>query len=195
MSKFIDLTGQRFGRLTVLRRAENIGIYTAWECLFDCGNKKIIRGNSIKSGMTRSCGCLYSEKKRNKKHGLSKTKLHGIWRSMKSRCYNNNTAVFKNYGGRGITVCQEWINDFYSFWQWALANGYKEGLSIERIDNDKGYSPDNCRWATPKEQTRNRRKTLIINGKSIGEWSDILGVNYNILFNRFKKGHLECFQK
>lgn len=194
MGKFIDLTGQKFGRLTVIKRAENIGRYSAWLCKCDCGKEKIINGNSLKSGLTRSCGCI--SRGRQGKHcvDLIRTKLYGVWRSMKSRCSNPKVPVFKNYGGRGISVCDEWVNDFEAFHSWAFSSGYTEKLTIERIDNNKGYSPDNCRWATPKEQTRNRRKTLIVNGKTLGEWVEILDVEYNTLLYRYNKGKLECFK-
>lgn len=157
--KAIDLTGQRFGRLTVLERAENKGAYVCWKCRCDCGIEKIIAGYCLKSGKTQSCGCLQIERtaEAHTTHGKYHTRLHGIWTDMKARCNNPNRKAYKDYGGRGITVCEEWHNSFETFYEWAMANGYSDDLTIDRIDNDKGYSPDNCRWATMADQNKNKR--------------------------------------
>lgn len=160
MGKLIDLTGQRFGRLTVIERAgsDNFGEAT-WICKCDCGVKKEIRGKDLRSGHTRSCGCLCIEASitRETKHGGKGTRLYNVWKTMKDRCHNQNSKNFEDYGGRGITVCDEWKHDFAAFRDWALANGYAEGLTIDRKDNDKGYSPENCRWATYSQQRKNQR--------------------------------------
>lgn len=161
MGKLIDLTGQRFGRLTVIERVGTSKNGNAlWDCKCDCGNTAVVRGASLKNGITRSCGCLIAEstKNRNTTHCLSKTRLYRIWANMKDRCLNSNTREYPYYGGRGITVCDEWKNDFQAFYNWAMANSYQDHLSIDRIDNDKGYTPDNCRWATHSEQMYNRRR-------------------------------------
>ena len=160
MARSIDLTGQRFGRLTVEKRAgtsQNGNVL--WACKCDCGNITVVKGYSLKNSITRSCGCLIAEstKDRNTTHGLRKTRLYRIWANMKDRCLNSNAPGYLYYGGRGITICDEWKNDFLQFYDWAMANGYADDLSIDRIDNDKGYNPDNCRWATHSEQMRNRR--------------------------------------
>lgn len=175
MGKMIDLTGQRFGRLTVIERAKNYvspnGRQAArWICLCDCGNKTTVVGGDLRTGRTRSCGCFEQESRyfsRNLVHGGFGTKLYNVWCGMKKRCYNSKNKFFKDYGGRGITVCDEWRDDFAKFRDWAMANGYREGLSIDRIDNDKGYSPDNCRWTTREEQGNNKRsnRTFLVNGE------------------------------
>lgn len=185
-----DLTGQRFGRLTVLFRADVISRKAYWKCKCDCGTMKNIRGDCLVSGRVVSCGCYHDEIKTT--HGDSKTRLYGIWHNMISRCRTPTNSLFSNYGGRGITVCSEWLN-YDSFRKWAMENGYdmfaKRGeCTIDRIDNNKGYSPDNCRWANGITQSRNKRNNRIIeyNGEShtLVEWAEIIGMNPNTLHAR-----------
>ena len=164
MYNFKDLTGKRFGRLTVVQRVENTPHGCArWLCKCDCGNVKVIRTSNL-NGNTKSCGCLYKDTRadlgRARKKYDTNSRLYHIWQGMKYRCLNKNGRRYKDYGGRGITICEEWKNDFQAFCNWAVCNGYRDDLSIDRIDNDKGYSPDNCRWATATEQNRNRRNTV-----------------------------------
>ena len=121
-----------------------------------------------------------------------KTRLYRIWEGMKQRCYNTNRPAYRIYGGRGITVCDEWKNSFQAFYKWSMSNGYRDDLSIDRIDNDKGYSPENCRWATRKEQQNNCSNTIKveINGtqKSLRQWAEETGIYFNTLYKRYRKG-------
>ena len=155
----IDLTANKYDRLTVIKRSGTIGKHPSWLCLCTCGNQKIIRGDHLRYGLIRSCGCLEEENRKdgaNYKHGGSDSRLYTIWSGMKKRCDNKNSHAYQNYGGRGIKVCTEW-NDFSIFQKWALSNGYSDDLSIDRVNNDGNYEPNNCRWASSKTQAENRR--------------------------------------
>lgn len=155
-----DITGQRFGKLVAIEYKGLKGEKTSWLCKCDCGNECIVITNSLKSNKTKSCGCIHKKQliERNKKHNMSNSKLYKVWRGMKTRCYNPNFIYYCNYGGRGITICDEWKNDFSKFYEWAINNGYEEGLTIDRINNDGNYEPINCRWITRAEQNKNQRK-------------------------------------
>lgn len=175
------------------KRKYRFGLY---KCYCGVEFKTVIR--NVKTGQTRSCGCYNRQliKKTNITHGLSRHRLYRVWSVMLDRCQNKNNKGYENYGGRGIKVCDRWKTDFVSFYNWAIDNGYKEGLSIDRINNDLGYSPDNCRWATKKVQSRNTRRIMITNK------SGHRGVCWNKRYNKWvarisvnkKRIHLGYFE-
>lgn len=160
MGRLIDLTGMNFSRLTVLRRSENNTNQgkPKWVCECECGNITEVGGYELKSGNTKSCGCLDRESARERMfvHGMKHSKLYYIWSNMKDRCYREGNRRYSRYGQRGIKVCDEWLNDFTSFHDWSMMKGYKDGLSIERIDNDGNYEPENCKWIPMGEQAKNK---------------------------------------
>ena len=198
MSKRIDLTGQRFGWLVVIESAENTSAGQArWRCRCDCGRETIVRGDKLRRGYTVSCGHYNGKnpttcRTRPQKHRNTHTRLYNIWAAMKQRCYNPHTQHYARYGGRGITVCDEWLQDFQKFWDWAMTNGYQDKLSIDRIDNDKGYSPDNCRWASQKEQanniSRNRRITFAGQTLNLSQWCEALNIDHKLVDSRLRRG-------
>lgn len=161
MSSLSDLKGKRFGRLEVISYvgADSRG-RSKWLCKCDCGKEITARVDSLKRGDTKSCGCYHAEEvaKYSRTHGLSRNRLYSVWSNMKNRCMCPTSRRFKDYGGRGISVCQEWTNSFLSFYEWAMESGYRQGLTIDRIDVDGNYEPSNCRWITNEEQQRNKRK-------------------------------------
>ncbi len=185
--------GDKYGRLVIIRelRAHSNSRYFLCGC--KCGNQKVIALSSLRRGATKSCGCLYTESRPSsaRTHGLSDTTLYKTWRNVKYRCSNSSLPDYKYYGGRGIFLCREWL-DFQSFYNWALSHGYKENLTIERIHNGLGYSPENCRWATRKEQARNKRTNhrISYNGitKILAEWAKVLKIKPGTLRARIAKG-------
>lgn len=193
----VDLTGKTFGRWTVIRRAENKGKHVRYLCVCQCGNVRTVLAQNLQNGKSQSCGCFFHDVASErisaalKQHGGKGTRLYSVWKAMRQRCMNPKNSEFPNYGGRGITVCSEW-DDFANFREWANTHGYSDSLFIDRIEGSRGYSPDNCRWATMKEQVRNRRNTFRaeLNGevRPVAEWAEILGLPYTTCAMRARRG-------
>lgn len=200
MGKFIDLTGQRFGRLTVLGRSYTRKGQLFWQCRCDCGNMCVVQGSLLRGGRTSSCGCLHDEmadvriKTVNKLHpSLIRDKnLYRTWNNMRQRCSNPNHPEYRNYGGRGVHVCPEWDKSYSNFEQWAMESGYQCGLSIDRVDNDGDYTPSNCRWTTALIQSNNQRKTIMLTyqgkTKALRFWADEFKIPRNVLKCRIRAG-------
>lgn len=192
----IDLVGKRFGRLIVIEECLNRKDgQILWKCKCDCGNYKSVRGNALKIGATTSCGCLQREltSKRFRKYETGSKKLRDVFSEIKQRCLNPKCPDYYLYGGRGINICGDWLSDggVQLFINWSLDNGYREGLSIDRINNDKDYSPDNCRWVNNSVQGRNKRTNHMITYKNktlcMMEWAEITGIPYHTLKRRINK--------
>lgn len=191
MGKLIDLTGKHFDRLLVLERADSSeGKRVMYLCECDCGNKIVTRAESLRSGHTQSCGCKHKDivSALSTKHGHANTRLYIIWGSMIQRCCNPKHKAYKNYGGRGIKPCKKWLENFETFYQWAISNGYSDNLQLDRMDNNIGYQPSNCRFITAKENNRNRRCTKMVTYhgevKPLAEFCDIMNINYDLVLNR-----------
>lgn len=191
----LNLIGQRFGRWTVIEPAENKNGLTMWLCRCDCGTEKTVRTSHLKSGRSKSCGCHQYDHLRNKPGNYPEEvrikRLYRIWKNILRRCQSNNYPGYKNYGGRGIIVCEDW-NDYVLFARWALDHGYSKDLTIDRIDINGNYTPDNCRWVTMLEQSHNKRNNRLetINGvtKTVAEWSREYDIESNTLLRRLNKG-------
>ena len=188
MSKKIDMIGKQFGRLKVVEESGHLGPFVAFKCQCDCGNAVIVRGTSLRTGNTTSCGCVRKEivSDLNKTHGMRHKAEYSVWQNMISRCTNSNTNCFYRYGGRGITVCDEW-RDFEKFY--ADMGDSPHGMTLDRIDNNGPYSKENCRWSTLGDQARNTRRTKLVeyNGKKqcLKDWASEVGISYNTLRKRF----------
>ena len=205
--KRVDITGKRFGRLVAIKRVETVTSssgrkYSVWLCKCDCGRYKNVRLGNLRQGTVRSCGCLFSEEKSkamktrqlagfNKTHGEADTRLYRVWAAMKRRCSNPHVAYYELYGGRGISVCDEW-QAYEPFRDWAKENGYRRGLTIDRIDCDGNYEPSNCRWATVQEQQRNRRNNMRYEyqGKqyTVLEIANMVGLKPRTIQGRIERG-------
>lgn len=195
-----NLKDMVFGRLTVIDRAgSDKSMNATWLCKCECGKEVVISGIYLRNGETKSCGCLHKEvaKKTMTTHGLSKTRLYKVWAGIKSRCYNPNNNNYKYYGAIGITMCDAWLNSFESFRNWSLQNGYDENAkaqecTIDRIDNNLSYSPDNCRWVNHVMQCNNQssNKMFSYNGEThtMAEWERIFNMKYTTLRARIRRG-------
>lgn len=198
-----DLTGKKFNKLLVKGYiGKNDKNQALWLCMCECEKYIVVNTSSLKNGHTKSCGCLKSELtiQRNKtnvhiKHGKARTRIYRIYQGMKERCYNKNNERYKNYGKRGIIICDEWLNKengFINFYNWAMNNGYTDELTIDRINVDSNYEPNNCRWITNKEQQSNKtyHHLLDYNGKiqNIAKWSEQTGLPYDVIWRRIEDG-------
>ena len=201
MAKHQDLTGKKFGRLTVLKEVGHPkpGQYL-WECECSCSNHThiIVDGHKLKNGNTKSCGCLHREllQKRNKEnaiHHIENERIYRIWRGMKERCYNKSHKKFEYYGGKGIKICQQWLDSYETFEKWSLNNGYNDDLTIERKDNSLDYCPENCCWATWTEQqnhkSNNKYLTYHNETKTLSQWCKELNLNYGRVKARINALH------
>lgn len=190
-----DITGKKFGYWTVLNRDLDCQkSYSKWICRCECGTIKSVAGQSLVRGDSRSCGCHRADNLKgiNSTHGMSKTRLYHLWSAMRGRCNPSRTsATTKGYVDRGIAVCDEWKNSFESFMGWSLANGYADNLTIDRVNNNLGYSPDNCRWITIEEQQSNKRNTVYVtyNGKKrcLRTLCEEIGFPYKTAHKRLQK--------
>lgn len=186
----LQLEGQKFNRWTVLKRYGTQDRKSTWLCKCDCGTLRVVKGYTLKHGMSKSCGCYEKEQKikRLTTHGMTNSRLYRIWQAMKNRCENKKSADYQYYGARGIKVCSAWKNDFQSFHDWAKKNGYRDNLTIERIDVNGDYEPSNCRWIPPNKQHFNMRNNRMIEFrgkiKTLKEWCNELNLPYNTIHAR-----------
>ena len=186
-----DLTGQRFGEWLVLSRAgvDPVSRQATWSCRCSCGTEKVVRGGTLRQGLSATCGECLDRSALRTTHGYGRSRAYGVWRQMHQRCENPENKKFKDYGGRGISVCGRWL-DIQSFVE--DMGEPPEGMTLDRIDVDGNYEPSNCRWATQKEQARNARSNILLTfdgeTKCLGEWAEDLGINYGTLYARIKKG-------
>lgn len=201
--KAIDMTGQKIGRLMVIKQVKSKITPSGqpqrqYLCKCECGKEIVVRSLTLRNGETKSCGCYKIERAKENlksikpKHGLRYTRVYGIWKDMKQRCCNPNARHYDRYGGRGITVCEEWKNSPEAFYDWAMANGYTDELTIDRIDNNGNYEPSNCRWISMKEQASNRINSRFLTYKgekhTITEWAEKTGISPSTISNRLKRG-------
>nr|DAP52808.1 MAG TPA: transcriptional regulator [Caudoviricetes sp.] len=190
----MQMLGKRFGYLTVLEECEERKHRAkVYHCICDCGKHTNVVGYSLRSGRTKSCGCLnYKPRKGHIKHGKTGTRLYNIWKNMHTRCYNEHFFKYEYYGGRGIKVCDEWLHDFMAFYNWAMNNGYKDNLTIDRIDVNGNYEPNNCRWVDMKTQLNNKSDNVLLTynkkTQTIAQWADELGVPYGTIQSRHYRG-------
>ncbi|KAF6620594.1 hypothetical protein HFE03_08050 [Paenibacillus sp. EKM102P] len=193
MGVVVDITGNKYGRLFVLNMSRIFKHKAMWLCICDCENTVEVSGSDLRSGHTRSCGCYHKDIVT--KHGLRSTKLNSVRSAMIDRCYNIKNSNYYNYGGRGIKVCDEWLNKekgLLDFYNWAMDNGYKEGVSIDRINNNGNYCSENCRWVDMKTQLNNRRNNRLVTiggeTKTVSQWAEVAGIGTSTIDFRLRSG-------
>jgi len=186
-----DLIGKKFGKLTVIKEGENKGKNTTWICKCDCGEEKTILAYNLTSGKSKSCGCVRGEKLGNlvRTHGFSNTRLYHIYKGIKQRCHNENNPAYMYYGGKGVSICNEWNCDYLKFKEWSLNNNYDEFVSIDRINPDGNYCPENCRWVSMQKQQNNKLNSMFVtigdDKLTIAEWADKSKTNKQTLYSKF----------
>lgn len=188
--RFEDLSGKVFGKLTVVRHVgKDRHSHNRWLCQCECGNMTVVDTSCLVQGKTKSCGCAKIVEKQD---GRTGTRLYNIYNEMKYRCYGQYSTNYRHYGGRGITMCDEWKNDFITFKDWALSHGYNDSLTIDRIDVNGNYCPENCRWATMLEQSNNKRNTIKMTyggvTKPLSIWAKEFGLSYMTVYHKYRKG-------
>lgn len=199
MGKFIDLSGQKFGRLTVIERTKNYKGRVFWKCLCECGNYCYISTKTLRNNTAKSCGCLRIDllKQRVCKHSMTNTRLYKIWKNIKKRCYGNTPYLTKYYKDKGIVMCKEWKNDFLAFYNWSINNGYDNNTNrgvctLDRINYNGNYEPSNCRWISIQKQQLNKSSNRLITYNNethcISEWAKIINVKPKTLEMRFLRG-------
>lgn len=192
-----DLVGKKYGRWTVLEKVERKNRKLSYLCKCDCGKIKAVNADSLLSGRSLSCGCLQKAilSERETTHGMTHTRIYNIYHNMKNRCYNLNDRRYKDYGGRGINICPEWLGEhgFDNFYNWSIKNGYTDSLTIDRINVNGNYEPNNCRWSTNAEQANNKRNSIYFTffgiTKNLKEWCDVIGENYGKMYGRYHRGY------
>lgn len=192
----LDISGKRFFRLVAIEKDDSKydGRHVYWKCKCDCGNEVIVRKDSLLSGHAKSCGCYLQERYKDghlKTHGMKNTRIYGIWGGMKTRCFCKSAPKYSSYGGRGITVCKDWTDDFMNFYNWSMNNGYSDELTIDRIDPNGNYEPSNCRWANHETQNYNKRSTrkIVVDGKekTLKDIEKEYGIPMSTLRSRYQK--------
>lgn len=186
-----DHTGQKFGKLTILSFNHKTGTNYYWNCICDCGNISIVQYANLYTKQTVSCGCHKDTMRIT--HGLRKHRLYNIYRGMLARCYDTNSIQYKDYGGKGINICDQWKNDINSFFTWAFNNGYADDLQLDREYNDRDYYPDNCRFVTRSKNCRNKSNNIKVTYQGISklliDWCEELQLDYNLVRSRLRSGH------
>lgn len=191
--KLQNLVGNKYGRLLVIERESSLNGHTRWLCKCDCGKECVVHGTSLKSGNTTSCGCFKTENAKKLYSGARQNnkRLYAVWNGIKQRCLNKNSKSYHNYGGRGIKICNEWKNSYESFYDWAIQSGYRDGLQIDRIDNNGDYCASNCRFVDKEIQANNKRNVRLytINNvtKSLPQWCREYHQDYYLVRQRVAK--------